>query len=126
MAEYSVYPLYGKDRPNCFGCKYILGTPRIINDIKGFKLDLYGLKRTLLIVDWKSRRYKTYVNGYQSNWIRFKISEWWDHFRFSSPCEDWELESKGAISDAHNYQNVIDFSTFNHKEYCHIDTTKEG
>ena len=120
MSEYFVYPLYGVGcLSNFMGCRYIIGMPRTINKIRHFRDDLRFINLSMLIVDWKSRRYKTYVEGYQSKWIRFKISEWRDRFRFSSPCDDWELKSKGAISDAHNYQNVIDFKTFNYKEYCY-------
>lgn len=119
MAEYHVYPLYGVGYLSSFmGHRYIIGMPRTINKIGRFRDNLRFINLSLLIVDWKSRRYKTYVNGYQSKWIGFKISEWWDRFQFLSLCGDWELESKGALSDAHNYQNVIDFNTFNIKEYC--------
>lgn len=111
MAEYEVYPLYGKDKPNCFGMKLILGTPKMINNIKSFRLYFDGLRRSMLIVDWKTRKYKLYMNGIQYCWRRFTKDEWCNLFRFSSPCEDWELSSKGKIEDAYNFDNPIDFKT---------------
>lgn len=119
MAEYYVYPLYGVGcLSNFMGCRYILGVSKIINNIRLFRDDIWRTDYSLAIIDWKSRRYKLYINGLQYPWVRFRMNDFYDRFRFCYPCDDWEIAYKGGISDAHNYQNVINFNTFNVKKYC--------
>ena len=102
MAKYMSYPIYGKEKPSCFvnqASKYIIGNPKEITDMRNYRDDMRFSGRNLVIVDWKSKRWKKFLRGYEMPWYRFKNDDWWRCFRFTSPCEDWELESSGEISD---------------------------
>lgn len=103
MAVYNVYPIWGKDKPSYLrgvGQPYIIGISQCVSDIRGCRGFMRMSRSNALIVDWKSYRYKKFIHGYESNWIRFRMSDWYRTFRFTSPCEDWELSSKGRLQDA--------------------------
>lgn len=102
MATYCVYPIYGKDKPSCLRGvpqRMIIGIAKEITDVSSYREHAVFSGESTLIVDWKSRRYKVISHHCERRWDRFKMSDWYRDFRFTSPCEDWELESKGYIVD---------------------------
>ena len=103
MATYSVYPIYGKDKGYSYivgmSQPYILGYPKEITNIRERRELECATRSNTLIIDWKSYRYKFIIHGHEHVWIRFKKDDWYRLFRFTTPCEDWELSSKGYIED---------------------------
>ncbi len=103
MATYYVYPIYGKDKPSCLHGvpqRMIIGIAKEITDVSNYRERAVFSGENTLIVDWKSRRYKVILHHRESRWDRFKMNDWYRDFRFTSPCEDWEIESKGYVVDA--------------------------
>lgn len=108
MSKYHVYPVYGKDKPSCL-CgvrqQIILGFPKEIENIKDFRKSVvYGYADTqtdcVLIIDWKRYKLKKIFQRREYPWQSFRIDEFYKNFRFTDPCEDWEIESKGYVVDA--------------------------
>ena len=103
MATYSIYSIYGRDKGYSYivgmSRPYILGMPKEITNIRERRELERATRSNTLIVDWKSRRYKMILNGREDVWRRFKNDDWYRNFRFTTPCEDWELSSKGYIKD---------------------------
>ena len=106
--NYVVYPVYGKDKPSCLHGvhqKFIIGIGHEYNDMKSAKEAIYNgkiknLTDNILIIDWKHYRFKKLFNTYTTVWHQFKVDDFYSNFRFTTPCEDWEIESKGYIVDA--------------------------
>ena len=104
--KYSVYPVYGKDKPSCLigvPQRIILGIAKDVDNIKLFRqaARFGGVKwDNFIVIDWKHYKVKKYFNGYEYNWQTFKSGDFWKLFRFTTPCEDWEIESKGHVVDA--------------------------
>lgn len=96
---YAVYPVYGKDNNGHF----ILGVSKALSDKRYYHGEVVNEAFTkvnshnFIIIDWKHYQVKYCVNGYESRWQRFKVNEFWSLFRFSTPCEDWEIEAYGHI-----------------------------
>ncbi len=95
---YAVYPVYGEDRG-----QLILGASKDLDDKHYYRGKVINEAFTkvnnynFIIIDWKCYRIKYHVNGYESKWQRFRLSEFWDRFRFTTPCEDLEIETHGHI-----------------------------
>ena len=109
MASYSVYPIWGKDKPR-YGLNlnqpFIIGVSKETSDIKNCRQFMRESRSSALIVDWKSRRYKMFIHGYEYIWNRFCMNDWNSKFRFTTPCEDWEITSSGSISDACQLRHI--------------------
>lgn len=96
-SKYCVYPVYGRD-----GGRIVLGCSKDIADIKQFR---YGAKyrtvdcnsRNFIVIDWKRYKLKQYMNGIETTWGTFKADDFWKMFRFTTPCEDWEIRAYGHI-----------------------------
>ena len=107
--KYVVYPVYGKDKPSCL-CgvqqRTIIGIGKEYDDMKSVKEAIVSGKinksitDNILIIDWKHYRYKKMFRSYNTVWHQFKMDEFYREFRFTSPCDDLELESKGYLVDA--------------------------
>lgn len=103
--KYIVYEVYGKDKPNYYNGvtpKIILGKTREYDSIKSvwnaISNDSLNLRTdNIMIIDWNHYRIKTIYNGIQSIWKKFKSRNFFNEFRFTTPCEDWEIDSKGYI-----------------------------
>jgi hypothetical protein len=95
---YAVYPVYGEDKG-----RFILGVSKALSNKRYYHGEVINEAFTkvnshnFIIIDWKHYQIKYHVNGYESKWKQFKSSEFWNHFRFSTPCEDWEIEAYGHI-----------------------------
>ena len=107
--KYVVYPVYGKDKPSCLCCvpqRTIIGIGKEYDDMKSVKEAIVSGKinksitDNILIIDWKHYRYKKMFRNYNTVWHQFKMDEFYREFRFTTPCDDWELDSKGYIVDA--------------------------
>jgi hypothetical protein len=103
-SEYFVYPVYGKDK---LRRQIIIGNSKVIDDIKLFRQCISMSCRTIkiitpdfIIVDWKHYRIKEYFNRHEYPWKYFKSESFYRDYRFTSPCEDWEIKSKGYVVDA--------------------------
>lgn len=109
--KYVVYPVYGKDKPSCL-CgvpqRTIIGIGQEYDDMKAVKEAIISGKinknitDNILIIDWKHYRYKKLFRAYNTTWCSFKMHDFYRDFRFTSPCEDFELDSKGYLVDAVN------------------------
>lgn len=103
--KYIVYEVYGKDKPsylNGVTPKIILGKTREYDSIKSvwnaISNDSLNLRtNNIMIIDWSHYRIKTIYNGIQSIWRKFRSHNFFNEFRFTTPCEDWEIDSKGYI-----------------------------
>jgi hypothetical protein len=96
-SKYTVYPVYGKDEG-----RFVIGSSKDIPNIKQFRHNAkYGTvdcdSRNFIVIDWKRYKLKRYIDGIESVWRTFKSSEFWQHFRFTTPCEDWEIQAYGHI-----------------------------
>jgi len=104
--KYIVYPVYGKDKFNWyFRQQTIVGVGKEYNDAKSLwqaiaNNELKFKSDNLLIVDWAHYRFKTIYNGFESTWHKFKASEFTQNYRWITPCEEWEVDSKGYIVGA--------------------------
>ena len=97
--KYTVYPVYGRD-----GSQTILGCSKdLVSDIpyrKGRLIEAAYTKcntNDFVIIDWKRYKVKYHLNGRTSIWESFKSNEFWRRFRFTTPCEDWEIHAYGHI-----------------------------
>ena len=107
--KYVVYPVYGKDKQSCL-CgvpqRTIIGIGKEYDDMKSVKEAIISDKinksitDNILIIDWTHYRYKKMFRSYNTVWHQFKMDEFYREFRFTSPCDDLELESKGYLVDA--------------------------
>ena len=52
-----------------------------------------------MIIDWNHYRIKTIHNGNQTIWKEFKARNFFNEFRFMSPCDELEFDLKGYIED---------------------------
>jgi len=104
MATYNVYPLYGKDNSwqHVIGMsnQYILGISKTVDNIRDCRHSICESESNNVIINWKSYKYKIIIRGHESTWIKFKSGDFYKLFRFTSPCEDWEIRSKGYIENA--------------------------
>lgn len=104
--KYIVYPVYGKDKISaCFHQQTIIGIGKEYSDAKSLWLAITNnmLKfksDNILIVDWTHYRFKTIYNGFESIWNKFKVNEFTKKYRWITPCEEWEVDSKGYIFGA--------------------------
>lgn len=104
--KYIVYPVYGKGKTSgCFRQQTIIGTGKEYNDAKSFwqaiaNNELKFKSDNLIIVDWAHYRFKTIYNGFESTWHKFKVDEFTQNYRWITPCEEWEVDSKGYIVGA--------------------------
>lgn len=107
--KYIVYEVYGIDAPSKYlhgvTQKVILGKTREYNSIKSVQDAISGdslnlRTNTIMIIDWNHYRIKTIHNGISTIWKAFKARNFFNEFRFMSPCDEWEFNSKGYIEDA--------------------------
>lgn len=106
--KYIVYEVYGKDKPSKYlqgiTQKVILGKTREYDSINSVwnAIDNNSLNlrtNTIMIIDWNHYRIKTIHNGNPTIWKKFKARSFFNEFRFMSPCDEWEFDSKGYIED---------------------------
>lgn len=100
MSKYFVYPVYGKDRDG----QTIIGCSKSLNSDKPFEKNSVILAArdkvnsdNFIVIDWKRNKVKSCCNGRITTWESFKSNEFWRRFRFSTPCEDWEIQAYGHI-----------------------------
>lgn len=98
-SKYAVYPVYGEDEG-----RLVLGSSKaLVSDIPYHKGEViktaYAKCNTndFVIIDWKHYKVKHHLNGRTYIWESFKSSEFWRMFRFTTPCEDWEIQAYGHI-----------------------------
>lgn len=98
MAEkYCVYPVYGNESG-----RLVIGCSDDIANIKQFRYNAkYGTvnvkSNNFIVIDWKRYKFKKYLNGIEYIWRSFKSDDFWRMFRFTTPCEDWEIDTYGHI-----------------------------
>lgn len=98
-SKYAVYPVYGKDKG-----RLVLGSSKELDNKKrychGEVIEEAASKcntRNFIVIDWKRYRIKYHLNGFESKWSQFRSNEFWQLFRFTTPCEDWEIQAYGHI-----------------------------
>jgi len=97
-SKYVVYPVYGKDKG-----RFVLGLSKNLANkhyCHGEVLREAFLNcstHNFIIIDWKKYQIKYRISGYESKWQQFRSGEFWNHFRFTTPCEDLEIEAYGHI-----------------------------
>lgn len=98
-SKYAVYPVYGKDEG-----RLVVGSSKALDSEKHYrhgevieeaftKCNAYNF----IVIDWKRYQVKYHLNGFESKWRTFKSNEFWSMFRFTTPCEDWEIQAYGHI-----------------------------
>ena len=98
-SKYAVYPVYGEDKGHL-----VLGISKELDNKKCYlhgevieeaftKCNTYNF----IVIDWKRYKVKYHLNGCESIWHTFKSNEFWSMFRFTTPCEDWEIQAYGRI-----------------------------
>ena len=98
-SKYTVYPVYGEDKGHL-----VLGSSKELDNKKCY---LHGEvieeaftkcnACNFIVIDWKRYKVKYHLNGRESIWHTFKSNEFWSMFRFTTPCEDWEIQAYGCI-----------------------------
>lgn len=97
-SKYAVYPVYGKDKGHL-----VLGVSKDLSNKHyhhGEVIEEAFIKCSIhnfIVIDWKRYKIKYHLNGFKSKWCTFKSNEFWRHFRFTTPCEDWEIQAYGHI-----------------------------
>lgn len=98
-SKYAAYTVYGEDK-----CRLVLGSSKELDNKKRYlhgdvieeaftKCNAYNF----IVIDWKRYKVKYHLNGLESIWHTFKSNEFWKMFRFTTPCEDWEIQAYGRI-----------------------------
>ena len=98
-SKYAVYPVYGEDKGHL-----VLGSSKELDNKKCYlhgevieetftKCNTYNF----IVIDWKRYKVKYHLNECESIWHTFKSNEFWSMFRFTTPCEDWEIQAYGRI-----------------------------